>query len=146
MKVNIWSGVIDLEIFHSEVIFIITNSKDYLNQEIVKVLSEDLGMKDKYANEFSAEIRKSLDEDEVLPPEQLLDVPCSTGGRDFFLIFRGTPKSLDTGVIIHELHHAVTAVCKERGIKDEEAESYMQEYLYRCLKHQLANFYKSKKS
>nr|DAG88024.1 MAG TPA: hypothetical protein [Crassvirales sp.] len=32
------------------------------------------------------------------------------------------------------------------GIKDEEAESYMQEYLYRCLKHQLANFYKSKKS
>lgn len=68
MKANIWSGVIDLEIFHSEVIFIITNSKDYLNQEIVKVLSEDLGMKDKYANEFSAEIRKSLDEDEVLPP------------------------------------------------------------------------------
>lgn len=88
MKANIWSGVIDLEIFHSEVIFIITNSKDYLNQEIVKVLSEDLGMKDKYANEFSAEIRKSLDEDEVLPPGQLLDVPCSTGGRDFFLIFR----------------------------------------------------------
>lgn len=84
MKANIWSGVIDLEIFHSEVIFIITNSKDYLSQEIVKVLSEDLGMKDKYANEFSVEIRKSLEEDGVLPPGQLLDVPCSTGGRDFF--------------------------------------------------------------
>lgn len=145
-KGKIWSGVIDVEIFHSEVIWFITNSKDFLYEDVEKVLSEDLGMTDKYAKEFSKEIRKYLDEDEVLPPGETLDILCSTGGRDFFVIFNGTPNTIDTEVIIHEFHHATTDICKERGIKDEETEAYMQEYLYHRFKEQITNLYKSKKS
>lgn len=146
MMNTVWSGVLDVEMFHSEVIWFITNSKDYLHDEVEKILLDDLQMDGKYANEFAAEIRKYLDEDGVLPPGETMEIRSSTGGMELFIIFDGTPKTIETEVIIHELHHATTSICKERGVDDEETEAYMQEYLYHQLKEQLAGLGKSKKS
>lgn len=146
MKSVVWSGAISIDMFHSEVVFLITNSKGYLYDEIENVLKDDLGMKEAAASSFSKEIRSCLDEEEeVLPPGLTLDIPCSLGGRDIFVIFNGTPKTLKDNVIIHELYHATRHICRNRGVDDEETEAYMQEYLYEKFKEQIACFGKVKK-
>jgi len=146
MKSIVWSGAVAIEVFRAEVVYLITNSKGYLYDEIENILKDDLGMKDAAAISFSKEIRKCLDEeDDVLPPGLTLDIPCSLGGRDIFVIFEGTPKTLKDGVIIHELYHATRHICRNRGVDDEETEAYMQEYLYEKFKEHIACLGKAKK-
>ncbi len=74
-----------------------------------------------------------------------MNIQCSTGAKDIFVIFSGTPKSLKDGVIIHELHHAARQICEDRGVEDKETEAYMQEYLYDKIKECITDFLKGKK-
>ena len=39
-------------------------------------------------------------------------------------------KNESIAIIIHELHHVVTFITDLKGIKDEEFQAYLQEYLY----------------
>lgn len=108
MKKNkICSTAIHIDMFCSEVIVMITTSKEYLYEEVENVLSEDLGMKSEWAKDFASEIQKYLDEEKVLPPGMTLDIEGLTGGRDVFIIFDGTPKTITKEVIIHEMIHAM---------------------------------------
>ena len=36
----------------------------------------------------------------------------------------------DTATLVHELHHIVSFISNIKGIKDEEFQAYLQEYLY----------------
>lgn len=71
---KICSCAIHIDMFYSEVIVLITNSKDYLYNEVESVLSDDLGMKEENAKDFASEIQKNLDEEKVLPPGMTLDI------------------------------------------------------------------------
>lgn len=62
-----------------------------------------------------------------------LDIESLTGGRDVFVIFDGTPKTVTKEVIIHEMVHAMQCICNTRGIDDRETEAYMVEYFCHIL-------------
>lgn len=141
-KDKIFSSIISIDIFYSEVIVMITTSKEYLYEEVESVLSEDLGMKNEWAKDFASEIQKNLDEEKVLPPGMTLDIEGSTGGRDVFIIFDGTPKTVTKEVIIHEMTHAMQCICDTRGIDDRETEAYMVEYLCHVIFTQIAEWNK----
>lgn len=141
-KEKICSCAIHIDMFYSEVIVLITNSKDYLYNEVESVLSDDLGMKKECAKDFASEIQKYLDEENVLPPGMTLDIESITGGRDVFVIFDGTPKTVTKEVIIHEMVHAMQCICDTRGIDDRETEAYMVEYLCHILFTQIAEWNK----
>lgn len=146
MKNNkIWSCVISIDIFYSEVIVIITTSKEYLYKEIESVLSDDLGMKKEYAKDFTPKIQKYLDEEKVLPPGMTLNIESITGGKEIFVILDGTPKTAPKEVIIHEMVHAMQNICEERGIEDRETEAYMVEYLCHVLFTQITGWNKGTK-
>lgn len=142
---KICSCAIHIDMFYSEVIVMITTSKDYLYNEVESVLSDDLGMKKEYAKDFAPEIQKYLDEEKVLPPGVTLDIEGLTGGRDVFVIFNGTPKTVTKEVIIHEMVHAMQCICDTRGIDDRETEAYMVEYLCHILFTQIAEWNKGTK-
>ena len=142
---KICSCAIHIDMFYSEVIVLITNSKDYLYNEVESVLSDDLGMKKEYAKDFAPEIQKYLDEEKVLPPDMTLNIESSTGGKDVFVIFDGTPKTVINEVIIHEMVHAMQCICDTRGIDDGETEAYMVEYLCHVLFTQIAEWNKGTK-
>lgn len=67
-KDKICSCVISIDMFCSEVIVMMTTSKDYLYEEVESVLSEGLGMKKEWAKDFTSKIQKYIDEEKVLPP------------------------------------------------------------------------------
>lgn len=144
-KDNIHSCVISIDMFYSEVIVMITTSKDYLYNEVESVLSDDLGMKEEYAEDFASEIQKYLNEEDVLPPGMTLNIEGLTGGKDVFVIFDGTPKTVTKEVIIHEMVHAMQCICDTRGIDDRETEAYMVEYLCHVLFTQIAEWNKGTK-
>lgn len=144
-KDKIFSSVISIDMFYSEVIVMITTSKEYLYEEVENVLSEDLGMKTEWAKDFASEIRKNLDEEKVLPPGMTLDIEGLTGGRDVFIIFDGTSKTVTKEVIIHEMVHAMQCICDVKGIDDRETEAYMVEYLCHVLFTQIADWNKGTK-
>lgn len=141
-KDKICSAAIHIDMFYSEVIVMITTSKEYLYEEVENVLFEDLGMKSEWAKDFASEIQKYLAEEKVLPPGITLDIESLTGGRDVFVIFEGTPKTITKEVIIHEMVHAMQCVCDVRGIDDRETEAYMVEYLCHVLFTQIAEWNK----
>lgn len=146
MKKNkICSAAIHIDMFCSEVIVMITTSKEYLYEEVENVLSEDLGMKSEWAKDFASEIQKYLAEEKILPPGMTLDIEGLTGGRDVFVIFEGTPKTITKEVIIHEMIHAMQCICDTRGIDDRETEAYMVEYLCHVLFTQIAEWNKGTK-
>lgn len=146
MKKNkICSAAICIDMFCSEVIVMITTSKEYLYEEVENVLSEDLGMKSEWAKDFASKIQKYLAEEKVLPPGMTLDIEGLTGGRDVFVIFEGIPKTITKEVIIHEMVHAMQCVCDVRGIDDRETEAYMVEYLCHVLFTQIAEWNKGTK-
>lgn len=142
---KIYSSAIHIDMLCSEVIVLITNSKDYLYEEVENVLSKDLGMKSEWAKDFTSEIQKYLDEEKVLPPGMTLDIEGLTGGRDVSVIFDGTPKTITKEVIIHEMVHAMQCICDVRGIDDREIEAYMVEYLCHVLFTQIAEWNKGTK-
>lgn len=142
---KICSCAIHIDMFYSEVIVLITNSKDYLYNEVESVLSDDLGMKEEYAKDFAPEIQKCLDEEKVLPPGITMDIESITGGRDVFVVFEGTPKTVTKEVIIHEMVHAMQCICDTRGIDNRETEAYMVEYLCHVLFTQIAEWNKGTK-
>lgn len=142
---KICSCAIHIDMFYSEVIVMITTSKDYLYNEVESVLSDDLGMKKEYAKDFASEIQKYLDEEKVLPSGITLDIKGLTGRRDVFVIFDGTPKTVTKEVIIHEMVHAMQCICDTRGIDDRETEAYMVEYLCHILFTQITEWNKGTK-
>lgn len=142
---KICSCAIHIDMFYSEVIVMTTTSKEYLYNEVEGVLSDDLGMKKEYAKDFAPEIQKYLDEENVLPPGMTLNIESSTGGKDVFVIFDGTPKTVTKEVIIHEMVHAMQCICDTRGIDDRETEAYMVEYLCHILFTQIAEWNKGTK-
>ena len=142
---KICSCAIHIDMFYSEVIVMMTTSKEYLYNEVESVLSDDLGMKKEYAKDFASEIQKYLDEENVLPPGMTLNIESSTGGKDVFVIFDGTPKTVTKEVIIHEMVHAMQCICDTRGIDDRETEAYMVEYLCHVLFTQIAEWNKGTK-
>lgn len=144
-KEKICSCAIHIDMFYSEVIVLITNSKDYLYNEVESVLSDDLGMKEESARDFASEIQKYLDEEKVLPPGITMDIESITGGRDVFVVFEGTPKTVTKEVIIHEMVHAMQCICDTRGIDDRETEAYMVEYLCHVLFTQITEWNKGTK-
>ncbi len=142
---KICSCAIHIDMFYSEVIVMMTTSKEYLYNEVESVLSDDLGMKKEYAKDFASEIQKYLDEENVLPPGMTLNIESSTGGKDVFVIFDGTPKTVTKEVIIHEMVHAMQCICDTRGIDDRETEAYMVEYPCHVLFTQIAEWNKGTK-
>lgn len=140
-----YSGAVAIDMFRSEVVFLITNSKNGLYEDIEDILNDDLGMEESEAKEFSKEIRKCLENEEFLPLGLTLDIPLSTGARDIFIIFEGTPKTLKDSVVVHELYHATRHICHSRGVDDEETEAYMLEYLYEKFKEKIACLSKVRK-
>lgn len=142
---KICSCAIHIDMFYSEVIVMTTTSKEYLYEEVENVLSEDLGMKSEWAKDFASEIQKYLDEEKVLPPGMTLDIEGLTSGRDVFVIFDGTPKTITKEVIIHEMVHAMQCICDTRGIDDRETEAYMVEYLCHILFTQITEWNKGTK-
>lgn len=144
-KEKICSCAIHIDMFYSEVIVLITNSKDYLYNEVESVLSDDLDMKEESAKDFASEIQKYLDEEKVLPPGITMDIESITGGRDVFVVFEGTPKTVTKEVIIHEMVHAMQYICDTRGIDDRETEAYMVEYLCHVLFTQITEWNKGTK-
>lgn len=146
MKGNkVCSCAIHIDMFCSEVIVMMTTSKEYLYEEVENVLSEDLGMKKEYAKDFAPEIQKYLDEENVLPPGITLDIESITGERGVFVILDGTPKTVTKEVIIHEMVHAMQCICDTRGVDDRETEAYMVEYLCHILFTQIAEWNKGTK-
>lgn len=142
---KICSCAIHIDMFYSGVIVMMTTSKEYLYNEVESVLSEDLGMKEEWAKDFASEIQKYLDEENVLPPGMTLNIESSTGGKDVFVIFDGTPKTVTNEVIIHEMVHAMQCICDTRGIDDRETEAYMVEYLCHILFAQITEWNKGTK-
>ena len=141
-KDNIWGYSIDVAIFRREVIVLITNSKEYLMEELESVLSKDLGMESKYAKDFSEALRGSLKEEEPFPLGLTYELESTDNGRETFVILNGTPKTLSKDVVIHEMYHAMRKICNDRGVDDEETEAYMLEYLCHEVFRVIANFNK----
>lgn len=131
-KLRICSNRISVDIFDKEVVILITNSKDYLQEEIEKVLAEDLGMRDDIAKEFADELKKVLKEEAYLSSGLTTTITTNRGYKDVFCIFDGdSPKSLSKEVIIHEMFHAMRFICKICGVDDEETMAYMLDYFCR---------------
>lgn len=131
-KLRICSNQIPVDIFGKEVIILITNSKSYLQDEIEKVLAEDLGFKDDIAKEFADELKDILKEEDFLFPGTTIALTTNKGYTDVFCIFKGdSPKSVPKEVIIHEMFHAMRSICKTSGVNDEETMAYMLDYLCR---------------
>lgn len=129
-KFKIYSNSIQVELFDKEVVILITNSKDFLHDDIEKVLSEDLGMVEECAKEFAKEIQEILEEENFLPLGLTTTITTKQGYKDIFCIFEGTsPKAISKEVIIHEMFHAMKSICKSAGVDDEETMAYMLEYL-----------------
>lgn len=128
-KDNIWGLSLDIAIFHREVIVLITNSKEYLMEELESVLSEDLGMDSKYAKDFAVTLKDSLNEEKPFPLGLTYELESIDNGKETFVILNGTPKTLSKDVVIHEMYHAMRKICNDRCVDDEETEAYMLEYL-----------------
>ena len=144
-KDKICSCTISMDIFDSTIVVMMTTSKDYLYKEVENVLTEDLGMKENYAKEYSINLRKFLDEEEILPPGLVLDIDTASGINTVFVILRGTPKTVANETIIHEMVHAMQCTCDFMGIKDRETEAYMVEYLCHKLFERIAEWNKGTK-
>lgn len=140
-KLRICSNNIPVELFDKEVIVLITNSKDFLYDKIEEVLSEDLGMIDEYAKEFAEELREILKEEQYLSPGLTVSITTKNGYSDIFCIFEGnSPKDITKEVIIHEMYHAMSAICRKAGVEDEETSAYLIEYLCHKFFEITANF------
>ena len=131
-KLRICSNRIPVDIFDKEVIILITNSKNYLQDEIEGVLAEDLGMRNDIAKEFADELKSVLKEEDYLTAGLTTTITTNKGYKDVFCIFDGdSPKSLSKEVIIHEMFHAMRSICKTSEVDDEETMAYMLDYLCR---------------
>ena len=146
-KDEIYGMSISVNIFRREVIVLLTNSKDFLMDNLEKVLSEDLGMENKYAKDFSETLVECLKEEEPFPLGLTYELESLDSGKETFVILDGTPKTLSKDVVIHEMYHAMRKICNDRGVDDEETEAYMLEYLCHELFEQIDKWNsKSKKS
>lgn len=129
-KLRIYSNSISVELFDKEVVILITNSKDFLYNKIEEILSEDLGMVDECAKEFAEELRDVLKQEQYLCPGLTVSITTKSGYSDIFCIFEGnSPKDIIKEVIIHEMYHAMSAICRKAGVEDEETSAYLIEYL-----------------
>lgn len=144
-KHEIWASSIPVDIFRSEVIVLITNSREYLMEDIEAVLTDDLGMKSDYAKEFSEALRNCLKDEDPLPLGLTYEIPCSDCSKENFVILNGTPKSVSKDTIIHEMYHAMKRICNDRSVDDEETEAYMLEYLCHEYFDKVATFTKEAK-
>ena len=148
MKHNdeIWGMSVSLDIFRREVIILIASSKKFLIEELETVLSNDLGMESKYAKDFSETLRESL-KNETPYLGLTYELESIDNGKETFVIFDGTPKSISRDTVIHEMYHAMRKICNDRGVDDEETEAYMLEYLCHEVLRQVDTWnHKSKKS
>ncbi len=131
-KLRIYSNRIPVDVFDRDVIILITNSKDYLQEEIEKVLAEDLGMKDDIAKELADRLKKVLKEETYLSSGLTTTITTNRGYKGIFCIFDGnSPKVISKEVVIHEMFHAMRFICKIVGVDDEETMAYMLDYLCR---------------
>lgn len=55
------------------------------------------------------------------------------------------PSKVTMEVMVHEFHHAANYVCSFRGIDDEEAETYIQEYLFHTMLGEIDKYNSQKK-
>ncbi len=145
-KNKLYAMVISVDIFFSEVIVLIINSKKYLQDKVEKVFKEDLGMLEPYAQDYSNKVRKALEEEEdVLPPGVAYNIAGPKGSRNTFVVLSGTPKTVAKETIIHEMCHATQYIMEEKGINDNETEAYLLEYLCHGVFEGLADLNKKDK-
>ena len=146
-KDKIWSMGIPVDIFRRDVAVIITNSREFLQEEIESVLKDDLLMESNYAKEFANVRREELKIEDPFPLGLTYVIQSSDSGKGTFVILNGTPKTLSKTVIIHEMYHAMRKICKDRGVDDEETEAYLLEFMCSVLFDKIDEWnHKSKKS
>lgn len=146
-KAKIWSMGIPVDIFRRDIAVIITNSKEFLMEEIESVLKDDLLIESKYAKEFADELKEQLKLEDPFPLGLTYEIQSSDSGKATFVILNGTPRTLAKTVIIHEMYHAMRKICNDRGVDDEETEAYMLEFICSVLFDKIDEWnHKSKKS
>ena len=146
-KDKIWSMGIPVDLFRRDIAVIITNSREFLMEEIESVLADDLLMEPKYAKEFAEELKEQLKLEDPFPLGLTYEIQSSDSGKGTFVILNGTPKTLSKTVIIHEMYHAMRKICNDRGVDDEETEAYMLEFICSVLFDKIDEWnHKSKKS
>lgn len=131
--------------FFADVKVIFVDNSQELHKEVDALIKEQLSVDEQSDKENIDALKRHFPEDEVLTPGAALDVLHSDGSTDVFVVFKGKPEKQITGVVIHEMYHAMSKICEHKGIADEETEAYMIEYLCTQMFRQIEVFKKEHK-
>lgn len=118
---------ITVDIFKTAVLVLVADTmEDVITDlpEVYKNINPDID----FVNDIK-EIEKIYEEDGYMPPGHTIQLPNDAG--DVIIIFKEINISkISEELIVHETHHASHYICDYRGVKDEETEAYVQEYLF----------------
>lgn len=119
---SIWYTTIDIDIFTTSIIVIVSDDKETIKEEAPKI-DEKLGT----VNLLTSWADKTFNGNFLY--DHTAQAPNESG--DVVVFFNAeNPSKVSYETMVHEFHHATDFLCSSRGIDDEETEAYIHEHLF----------------
>jgi hypothetical protein len=130
-ELNTYYATIQLSIFHTAILIVVANSRKEILEDFPKIYKRFKIPKEDYIEDIKAieGVWNNDDDPDYMPPGETLRLPNDSG--DVIIFFKeNCIANISEELIVHETHHASSFVCQFRGIKDEECEAYVQDYVF----------------
>ena len=141
---------IEISVFKTAVLVIVANNRKDILWDLPTIYADFKITKEALAEDIKMieSVWNSDEDPDFMPIGETIRLGNSSG--DVLMFFNADNISkISEELIVHETHHASTYICDFRGIKDEECEAYVQEYLFNqmmCKIIEYNNKHKKKKS
>ena len=118
---SIWYTTIDIDIFTTSIIVIVSDDKETIKEETPKI-DEKLGTGNLLTSWADKTFNGNFLYSHTAAPNELGDVVVFFNAEN--------PGEVSYETMVHEFHHATSCLCEFRGIDDEETEAYIHEHLF----------------
>ena len=118
---SIWYTTIDIDIFTTSIIVIVSDDKETIKEETPKI-DEKLGTGNLLTSWADKTFNGNFLYSHTAVPNELGDVVVFFNAEN--------PGEVSYETMVHEFHHATSCLCEFRGIDDEETEAYIHEHLF----------------
>lgn len=118
---NIWYTTINIDIFTTSIIVIVSDDKETIKEETPKI-DEKLGTGNLLTSWADKTFNDNFLYSHTATPNELGDVIVFFNAEN--------PGEVSYETMVHEFHHATSCLCEFRGIDDEETEAYIHEHLF----------------
>lgn len=125
-KIKTHYKLIKLDIFKTCVLVLVFKSRQTIIEDSYTILKR-LRLDSDTAKSYNRQISECL----LYGGNTSIGKCINLDSGDIVVVFfDDNPSVVSEELITHETHHAANYVCENRGIDDEECETYIQEYLF----------------